>query len=387
MPDRPPSQIIITEAFPKTGAAMLVEDTVQHTSDSQATIDEDLAQLQADLHDSIRGDGVSGRYERAKRFRQTVYAVVAFEACKTALPQMAEWYAERRSLVPPVDSNFVLAEYLNVGVVGAMSGPQHTALESSYWLARSTNAVIDAMQQGAHPAAALYPYIDTATTDYYQAQREWKAGPGKNRWPFRNPVRTVDGRRTVIGAMCLNVRLATNLLSAKAVHHLINVNPDADAAELSQEIAESAPRIGWLASTDRHLGWRPDWQDMPEGEHIGIVPEDGAAALLNYPTSKIVQPNAYAASVSGLPVMRDPDFCPHPLIKDGPVQKAASCAGDPRVRYQREGDRQAAGTFFARMGFAPENGDYFNLSAVVLAMGKSLVETEILPVYESNRLS
>ncbi len=384
MSGRSDNQIIITGASLKEGAAKLVEDSVQSMLDSPAAIDQSLAQLQADLQDSIRGQGVSGRYERAKRWRQTVYAAIAFEACKTALPRMAEWYTERGSLIPPDHSNFALSRYLDTTVVDVT--PLGAALKGAYWLASSTEAVLEAMQQGTHPAAALYPYLDTATTDYYQAQREWKEGPGKNRWPFRYPVHTVEGGRALIGAMCLNVRLATNLLSAKAVHHLIHVNPHADAAELSEEITKSVPQIGWLSSTDRHLGWRPDWQTVHEGEHIGIMPEDGVEALLTYPVSKIVEPNAYASSISGLAVMRDPHFCPHPLIKEGPLQKAAACAGDPRARYPHTEDRQHAGAFFAGLGFAEENGHYFNLSAVVLAMGKSLVETEILPVYENNRL-
>jgi hypothetical protein len=67
--------LIIVENTPKVGAALTVENTVQAVLDKPETTVEQLDQLQSDLWHHIRGKGVTGQYERAKRFRQAVYAV------------------------------------------------------------------------------------------------------------------------------------------------------------------------------------------------------------------------------------------------------------------------------------------------------------------------
>lgn len=372
---------VITSSSPKEGSARLVELAVQAMVAGIASPSDRLPALQHELYSSIRGYSVSGVYSRAQSFRQAVFGTLLFEGLRVALPRMAEHHEEHQTLIPPPDVHFNPAGYVRKKVLDELHPTQITALQSAYWLVDGIGRTVRAMRRGNHSLSDLYPYIDSSNIDYFTAFDAWKAGPGRNRWPAAQESRWKSGSRTIKSIVCLNVRQAVYLLSAKAVHHLIHTNPRADAAELDEAVAKAVPRMNWVASTNRHLGWSPDWRD----DHWGILPLDGVEALLQVPTSNITEPNAYAASVLGMSIMEDAEFCPHPLVRNGPVARSAACAGDPRASYSEAAARQAAGNFFAQMGFVPENGKYFNPAAVSLAMGRRLVRTIILPVYQANK--
>lgn len=373
---------IIAGTAPKEGVARVVEETVHAQVSYAADPAQELPALQRRLLTHVRGQGVAGRYERAKRFRQAVFATVLFEGGRVALPRMAEQYAQQGTLVPSADTPFDVGVYLNSDTLQAMPVAQTTALRGAYWLVDGMQRALGAMEQGNHPLHGVYPYVEASNDEYYSALAKWKEGPGKNRFPATRFTRPGNGQHTFAALICLSVSQGIELISTKAVHHLINYNSQADAAELDEVATRWVPQLSWFASTSRHLGWTPDWQQQA---HIGVMPFDGVGALLQTPASKIVAPNAYAASVEGLPVMRNPTFCPHPVVQDGPVAKSASCAGEPRASYSESAMRRAAGDFFKQMGFAPANGEYFNFTAVTMAMSRRLVQGVILPAYEANR--
>jgi hypothetical protein len=168
------------------------------------------------------------------------------------------------------------------------------------------------------------------------------------------------------------------MCASRAIHHLIHKNSSAGPEELDKVVAHSLPSLLWALSTDRHLGWTSNWEQREaRGEGLSIVPEDGLLALLQ-PRDKIVAPNKYTASIAGLPLMSKQNFCPHPMIENGPVAKAASCAGDPWIQYSNPADNQAARDYFEMMGYKLADGS-FNLGAVVLTMGRRLVAEAVLP--------
>lgn len=374
--------LLITDTAPKVGVARTVEEAVQAQVLHAVEPAQELPLLQQKLLAHVRGQGISGRYERAKRFRQAIFATVLFEGCRVALPRMAEQYIQQGTLVPPVDAPFDLDTYWDPNVLQAMPAPQITALRSAYWLVDGVQQALEAMRQSNHPLHDVYTHVEESNMEYYLALGDWKKGPGKNRFPATRYTRPGNGRHSLAAFVCLGVSQGIEIMSSKAVHHLITYNNRADAAELDAVAAQSVPQLSWFASTDRHLGWTPDWQQQ---KHVGPMAFDGIEAMLQTPVSKIVAPNEYAASVDGLPVMREPNFCPHPMVQDGPVAKGSSCTGEPRVSYRENELRRAAGDFFKQMGFAHANGEYFNLTAVTVAMGRRLLQGVILPVYEANR--
>jgi hypothetical protein len=368
--------------YPKAGTALKVEVAVQDILDRSQSADDALEPFLPRLQHPPQGDNaVTREYHRAQRYRQTAYATAAFLVGQTALPRMTEIHKNQGGLTLPHDLDFDPREYVG-DKYATYPEPYQRAIQTAYWLAESAHTTLTAMEDEGHPFHELRKHIDASTKDQYEAVKRWKAGPGQDRWPKEFSPTPEDGRQVFIRSLCVNVQLAVDLLSARAIHHLINRNPDADAKELGRVLVPAIPRLGWLATTSRHTDWA---EAQKQEKPLGISPLDGALALLQYPVSKIVQPNEYAASVDGVPAMRDPDFRMHHVIADGPLEKAANCAGDPRASYQDPTDRRNARQFFAEMGLAPECGDRFNFTSVVLAMGASTVKAAILPAYEENR--
>lgn len=367
------SELIVIERHPKAGVAQLVEDTVQSVLDDPS----DLSGQFADLRASLPGrDDADGRFARAERMRQAAFSTATFLIGKQALRGMTAHMQECGRLTIDDRVPFDPHAYAQFG---PQSVPSYRALRASHHIVSVGEALFDAMEDPTHPYHDLRQQLDDTSTEHYEAWRQWHTGPNANRWPYRYDSPGLDGGGVLLGALCLNVQLGTSLAAARAVHHLIHRNPDADAAELDGVIARAVPTTLRIASSDRHLGWRPDWQEVEaEGGHVGNMPEAGVAALLQAPRSSITEPNKYDASPDGLPIMRDPDFCPHATLRNGPIEKAGACAGDPWARYANTVDRRATQDFFGELGYTVVD-DTFNFAAVALAMGRRLVVEEVLP--------
>jgi hypothetical protein len=293
-----------------------------------------------------------------------------------ALPAMVAHVREHGTLM--IDDNLPFDPHAYADF-GPQSMPSYRALRASNHLVSAGEVVLDDIAKRNHPYHDLYEELKYTTAEYYDAWDEWHGGPGFNRWPFYVDAKKPDARHTLLATLCLNVQLGVSLSAARAVHYLIHENRHANAEELDAAIARTLPRTLRIASTDRHLGWFPEWpQALDNGQHLGNMPEDGALALLQESIDQIVSPNRYAASVGGMAVMRNRDFCPHPLVSEGAVPKAGSCAGDPWIRYSDRAKNQSAQDFFEHMGFKLAKG-HFNFAAVALAMGRRLVAEAILP--------
>jgi hypothetical protein len=367
------SELITIERHPKAGAAMLVESAVQDVLDDPSDLDNRFAELQASLPGR---DDVDGRFARAERMRQAAFSTATLLIGKEALRGMTAHMREHGQLT--IDDRVPFDPHMYASF-GPQSIPSYRTLRASHHLVTAGEALLDSIKDPAHPYHSLGKQLEDTSTEHFEAWTAWHTGPNANRWPYRYDSQGLGAGGVLLGALCLNVQLGVSLSASRAVHYLLHENPDADAAELDTVVAETLPRTLWIASSDRHLGWRPDWQEVIAARgHVGNMPEDGVAALLQTPRSQITAPNRYAASKSGLQIMRDPNFCPHAALQEGPVEKAGACAGDPWAYYSSASDRQAAEDFFAELGYGLTDGK-FSFAAVALAMGRRLLAEEVLP--------
>ncbi|HYH75771.1 MAG TPA: hypothetical protein VD735_07490, partial [Candidatus Saccharimonadales bacterium] len=336
------AELIPIERHPKAGAALLVESTVQDVLDDPSNLDGRFAELSASLPGR---DDVDGRYAKAERMRQAAFSTAAFLIGKEALRGMTTHMREHGRLA--IDDRVPFDPHA-YAAFGPQSIPSYRALRASHHLVHAGEALLDAIKDPAHPYHSLDKQLEDTSTEHFEAWTAWHTGSNANRWPYRYDSQGLDAGGVLLGSICLNLQLSVSMSASRAVHYLLHENPDANAAELDAAVARTLPRSLWIGSSNRHLGWRPDWQDViAAGGHVGNMPEDGVAALLQTPRSQITSPNDYAASESGLPIMRDPSFCPHAALQDGPIEKAGACAGDPWARYPDAPDRQVADDFFA----------------------------------------
>lgn len=377
---QPINELIVIQRHPKAGTALLVEQGVQAMLDNPAAVDGSFDKLSRQLPDpDVVPPGsdaqIERRYVRAERGRQLAGSTVIALIGAAALPTMTAHVREHGTLLIDDYEPYDPGAFVDLG---PQTMQTYRANRASKHLVDAGEKVLRDIETPNHPYHGLGMHLRDAMEEYFDAWTAWHEGPGANRWPSHIGVREPNARHLLLGALCINVQLSTSVCAARAVHHLIHENPNAGPEELDAAIAISLPQMLWSLSADRHLSWSRDWRERhARGESLSFVPEDGALALLQ-PRDKIITPNRYAASVEGLSIMTQPDFCPHPLLKNGPVAKAGSCAADPWIRYANPADDQAARRFFEVMGYRLADGS-FNIGAVTLAMGRRLVAEAILP--------
>jgi hypothetical protein len=376
-------ELLVIERHPKAGTALVVEQGMDAMLDDPTVIHRVFNDLSKRLPVSAYDPTVPAkreiqRFNRAEKMRQLAYATTAALVGRIALPAMVEHVDTYGRLT--IGDKVLFDPHL-YAEFGSQSIPSYRVLRAAHHLVRATEVVVDAMEREDHPYHPLYTYLNSTTTEYYDAWDEWSGGPGLNRWPYHIDAKRPDGRHTLLASLCLNLQLGASLAAAKAVHHMIYENKQADSAELLASMERALPNTLRILSTDRHLGWTEDWLDkIQRGEPVGSIPEDGVAALLLPTRDQMVAPGdrKRGAAVDGLPIMQNPEFCAHASIRNGPIAKAGSCAGDPWIRYKDPKDRQAAQDFFNRMGYTLADGS-FNFGGVAIAMGKRLVAEEVLP--------
>lgn len=372
----------------KSGGSLAVEECIRKVLSEPDATDDAFAELYNGI--PMGSGSVEAHYQRARRYRQAAYGVTIFEVGKTALPRMIERLERHGSLELPEGNGLAYYKARDRGESDSSSPPFHDAydraLSGAFWLVDSAQLVLKEMEDSVHPMHRLGKHLEAATVEYYEMLWAWKEGAGKNRWPDGHGINEYDsGYYNVVNALRENIGVGLNVMSARVISHLIYSNPDAGIAELSRMMTRSIPQISWMASTDRHLGWSADWRGREKkGEPIFTTPLQGVKALLQTPTSRITEPNEFDASIEGHAVMKNAEFCPHRIIKDGPVVRAAMCAGDQWAHYPDPGDRQVAEDFFNLLGIEIQNG-YFNFASVALVMGASLLRTTVMPVYAANR--
>lgn len=375
--------MLITDQSPKEGTAQFVETTVESMVNNHSAIDQSMENLSAYLAETFKGAKESAAYNRAKRMRQAVYATLSFEAARIALPNIASYHNQHQTLLPDEAHTVDVNRYLQNS--SSLTEWQRTSVDCGFLFVDAVHTVLNAMQEGQHPASDLYSHLNPVTITHEAAWQAWQKSPsGRNRWPYYRDGTNHSSEDKFVGAFCTNLSLAASLCAAKAAHHLHHVNSNASISELDEAVRGAIPSISWAASSNRHLGWQPDWRELP-ARLQGISPLDGVEALMHY-TAERGKPGKYSASLDGMALMRNADFCPHPSLKNGPIAKAASCTGDVRVRYADAASRMDASNFFETMGFDAQNGEMaFSMTAVVLAMGRRIVRDEVLPAYIQTR--
>jgi hypothetical protein len=375
-------ELIPIEPGPKAGSARAVEEAVQDIT-AGASIDGRLTSLRDSF--AYSGKDVEARYAAAKRMRQAVYGVACLAIARVAFPRMLEQLEDTGSLAIPYELAYDPQEYIQLDDTDH-GETYRQAVRSAYWLTDSGEAVLDEIQyHKTHPLHPLHAWTEKAGEEYCAAWEPWHRGSGRNRWPSALDPEVHGRPRAVLRSLALNVGSGINLCAAKAVHHLIHQNAEAGVAELDRVSKEAVPRTLWAATTDRHLSWTPGWRQVRErGEPISLLPGDGMLALLQRPTTAITQPNRFEASVEGIAMMRDAGFCPHRIVRDGPIAKAAACAGDIWGKHLDEAGAGLATTFFERNGFRLADGS-FNMAAVAMVMGTNTLRTIVLPAYMANR--
>jgi hypothetical protein len=385
----------LLEQPPKAGAALLVQDTMQAVIENPSVTDEAFYELWAGLGDTSIRDSISARYNQSKRYHQAAVASTAFMIGTAALPDMLDRLNSDEPLTALSARDIqTITTSRNTNQLGGADEIAatilHTAQSGAFWLTRAADETLSSWADASHPFNRLYQHLVFATNMHVAVFREWKKGPGQNRWPEESDEEAkedpIDAAARLKKSLRLNVSLGIQAAAAKAVHHLIHYNPDASQSELDQAMVQAVPRFGWYATADRHVGWRPDWMAARQrNEHIGVVPSDGVEALLQRPTANITRPNGYAASASGLQLVRDPDFCPHNSLRNGPITKAASCGGEPWASPPTAEGRYQAHSFFNQLGFRLNEQASFNMASLTLAMGAHLVSRVVLPRYFEHR--
>jgi hypothetical protein len=378
---------------PKRGVAADTEAAAQRVIDHPHRpdqTDEAFRTLKAQLAVRYRVGDVTGAYKASQRYRQAALAAASMVTIIAAIPSMKDWLQKHGTLAIPDEWALDEAIYGSEAVLTApMSHQQRVAgrtRRAAYWLVEAAQTTLAAMKHQDHPYHRLRYHLGKAELEYMAALRKWKEGPGVNRWPYDiSTERAVE--RLAANVLFKNMHVGTGLVGARAVSHLLHHNPGALAEELAEVLRAAVPSLLWQATTERHLGWTPDWRDrQARGLSIGITPIQGVEVLLQQPTHLVTAPNQYDASISGMPIMREPDFCPHAMLRQGPIEKAAHCAGALDLHLPAARDRQVARHFLKKLGFALPSEGSFSPAGFILAMACHVVQTEVLPVYEAHVL-
>lgn len=365
----------------KEGIALHAEQTTQLLLD-QPHDTNDIVRSSDAIIDSYFNTGITGEYQKAAWRVKIALSAVGHVVAREAMLDMLDSHHLYRTLHRPGIS----FDAENSG----LCNPGDTIREAeanAYWLIAHTKRMLTYATNPRHPFYPLYNYLRSSEERHHVCHAEWHAGPGKNRWPTYNPNRTWRSLERIQNIFCTNSRLAVNALCAKAIHHLIHNNRAAPSEELYVTAMQSIPRISWITTGSRHYSWTPNWrQQMKEkGYTFSQIPADALYAFLSIPPSKLTAPSHFAASVDGLPIMQDANFCPHQALQDGPLAKSKLCAGNDFYAPPKGDARDIARSFFEALNMDPKNGDCYSLGGVALAMGGVTFKHTILPAYEKNK--
>jgi len=261
------------------------------------------------------------------------------------------------------------------------------AHKNAFWLQIHTDSTFARLREPRDPYHSLYKYYENTDEHHHVWQSDWCVGPGKNRWPTFNPKREFSGEARLKRSLKTNCNVAIDLLCTKAIHHLIHKNRSADSNELYRSAMHSIEQISWQTTGNRHYGWTPDWKEQmaKTGRFPGLTPDDGVQTFLSTPPSQLTLPNGRASSVDGAALMREPNFCLHDALKDGPVAKAGLCAGNIFIRPSGSDTLDITRSFFGALGMDRRNGDCYSAASVALAMASVTLKDIVLPAYELNK--
>ncbi|MGF7228734.1 MAG: hypothetical protein ACQR33_01995 [Candidatus Saccharibacteria bacterium] len=348
----------------------LVERAVQAGFDEPGTIPETLDKLNEDL-EALWPDSETGRYNRAKRQRQAAFSIASLETLRTALPRILDHYNQNDSLAVPLEFPYEDAQSVTVPTGTAY---WNALRASSFWLNREGKDTWLAMHDEDHRMYRLIDYIDAAYGQHFERFTDWKAQPkNANRWPIR--MDSIDlAKEMLIRPLTFNTLQGLNLASAHAIQSLLG-DPDMSPADIADEMHAAIVPMSWRASANRHVGWVPHWQELDEAQY-SIGAEKATETLATFMQDRdLAHLTAYAEPRA---FMREPNLCPHRSLRDGPWTKAGACFGNVNVVFPENQDQANVEEFSKIFGLEPAPDKSINLTKVVLAMGCSVVETELL---------
>lgn len=364
--------------YKKEGIALHAEETVQTLLDNTQDTSSILAHSDQ-IIDKHFNSGRTGEYKKTAWKLNITATTLGHLVVRNAMLDMLETHHYFRTTAPP---SLDIDTYIDRG---GHSEAMAAASNSAYWLKVHTIRTFEEISSYCSHRYPLYANYSANDTLYIGSLRDWRMGPGKNRWPIDD--RAINPTQRMLDTFQGNIGTATSLLCAKAIHHLIHKNSNADSQELYSAAMESVNLISWQTTGNRHYGWVPDWKERQENNDRpkGMSPHDGVQALLTIPPSKLTLPNQFASSKDGSTVMQDPNFCQHAALRDGPVIRAGLCAGNIFVTQNDRGVREVAESFFNTFGMDPRNGERYSLGGIALAIGGVALKNIILPAYEARK--
>lgn len=368
----------------KTGAAALVENTVQSVVDGEIGIAEASRQLDTDLRDEIPGDRPTAAFKRAMRHRQASQAIGHYGLARLALPRIVAWREEHESLTVP--SDWVLETYkqLDMQWRDEEEDDKYRDLVSpKYWLADSALTFLRESSAEGHWLHAVHDYLDEGWGAYQAAYVPWKRGPGKKRWPILTERDLQEStQQDFIGPLANNTEVGINEMAAFAVHYAITTNRTPTADELTTASVEALPRMRWVASAEKNMGRR---RAEAQGIKENLLSSDAAHMLFEQLQVNLTSFTfeELAEPFKTLRTVHDRDFCPADVLRNGPLGKAGACPGDVIIQLHDDTVRQNNRMFFEAMGLPAEMGDTLSMATMTLAMGKRQAEVSIYPRFAS----
>jgi hypothetical protein len=379
---------LLIKPYEKKGESLHVEQTIQSILDHPDMVGQTLENSNAWL-DNHFPDTVSGKYKNTSRRVQIALGAMGHLAAQRAIPKLIENYESSGSISAPED---IPADFFDAYLEPSMHWHQasNAAIEShriSYWLIEACNETQELLEDTKHSLHPLLDYFSSSNKSRYLAWQQWREGPGRNRWPTKRQNPSISLASALNSGLIVNTELCNSLMGSRVIHYMdATGHLDITSENLAVAAAETIDKMHRHTSSNRHLGWEPDW--MEEHNSIGYVrkwmPTDGTEALLQCPVGNIVKPNAFAASVEGASMMQDPDFVQHELLRNHPVAASGVCSGNVFYRPSME-HREEARHFFEITGFHPDNGNCFSVAGLALVMSHVALRTILLPAFDENR--
>lgn len=289
-------------------------------------------------------------------------ALLSFTALAHAFPRINEWYQEHGTLVEANDDT---------------SGP---IAIGTRWLSGSLQHVKQVLYAKEDPLAT---HLTNSKKEVNAAYRRWKATPiGQRSWPH-----LLEGQEMGTGnALLTNVTVASDRLATfsvyAAVHQGLQRPAQADdLIELTR--TEAVPRIIWSSTAHRHLMRTNEnlelWAEDRRDEMKKTFMPHQATRLLTYESIAQLGLEATVRKFTDRSLARDPQFCPHDSLRNGPLENAWHCAGDVIARYAQPKEQVEANAFFENMGLTSGPDGVFSPAYAVTALMATIHRDTLQP--------
>jgi len=388
----------------KKGESLLVEQATQNIITNPFAADEIIGDVLSDirnnfdrlipLHRRTPDQQITVDYQLARNYRQIVISSLGGIANLSALPKITQQHREYRSLRPPRELGFNVYEVMDA-YEGRSTNRNHfaheyiKAMNGTYWFMEAVSDTMEDIASSGHYYHQLHKHVATHRDQYIKSINAWLLGPGINRWPSRD-TKPTHTEHSLLDSYSGNMELGLDFAQMYFAHHLLHKNAFAHAMEVHEGLAEAMLLVDQLASTDRHITWRPDWRwALKMGWEPGHVPHHPDLRLIR----AILNPDSeseetFLKTLSQFPITTNESFLPHPSLRNGRWIRAKKCPGDVAIIYPDSEDTAIAREYFDEMGcpdFIDDQGR-FTLSSTVLAAAKKAAESTFLSSYTIEKI-